>query len=39
MKKGQLMQVLDVGIGRHNYSLALAKVLDISLIHTESKGR
>ena len=30
MKIGQLVQELDVSVERHNYSLALTEVLDIS---------
>ena len=29
MKMGQLMHALDVGVDRHNYSLALTEVLEI----------
>ena len=30
---------IDVGVDRHNYSVALREVLEISYIHTECKGR
>ena len=39
VKMCQLMNTLDVSIDRHNYSLALTEVLEISKIHTQCKGR
>ena len=39
MKTGQLVHALGVGVERHNYSLALTKVLAISQIYIKCKGR